>query len=52
MALRRRFGSQTLQMTVPTGVPNGLIQLTGLRNCDRVRDELAALDAVREHLHG
>lgn len=50
--LRRRFGLQTLQMTVPTGVPNGLIQLTGLRDCERVRDELAALDAAREHLNG
>lgn len=50
--LRRRFGLQTLQMTVPAGVPNGLIQLTGLRDCERVRDELAALDAAREHLNG
>jgi membrane protein YdbS with pleckstrin-like domain len=50
--LRRRFGLQTLQMTVPTGVPNGLIQLTGLHDCERVRDELAALDAAREHLNG
>jgi len=50
--LRRRFGLQTLQMTVPAGVPNGLIQLTGLRDCERVRDELAALDAAREHLTG
>lgn len=50
--LRRRFGLQTLQMTVPAGVPNGLIQLTGLRDCERVRDELSALDAAREHLTG
>lgn len=49
--LRRRFGLQTLQMTVPAGVPNGLIQLTGLNDCERVRDELAALDATREHLN-
>lgn len=54
--LRRRLGLKTLVMTVPVGAPNvgapgGLVLLTGLRDCERVRDELAALDAAREHLN-
>lgn len=55
--LRRRLGLRTLVMSVPTGAPNpgttgGFVLLTGLHDCERVRDELAALDAAREHLAG
>ena len=55
--LRRRLGLKTLVMSVPAGppvlgAPAGSVLLTGLRDPDHVRDELAALDAAREHLNG
>lgn len=54
--LRRRLGLRTLVMTVPAvvspgGPPGGSVLLTGVKDAERVRDELATLDAEREHLH-
>ena len=48
----RRFGLKTLRMTVPVGAPAGLVQITGLRDCEAVRDQLAEIDAMRENAHG
>ena len=47
----RRCGLKTLRMSVPVGAPAGLIQITGLRDCDAVRDQLAEIDALRETEH-
>jgi membrane protein YdbS with pleckstrin-like domain len=47
----RRCGLKTLRMAVPVGAPTGLIQVTGLLNCETVRDQLAEIDALRETEH-
>lgn len=52
--LRRRFGLKTLQLTV-AGVAvqqGGGLAINGLVNVEQVRDQLAEIDAAREHSHG
>ncbi len=52
--LRRRFGLKTLQLTVAgIAVPQGGgLAINGLVNVEQVRDQLAEIDAAREHSHG
>lgn len=47
--LQRRFGVMTLRMTTTTGAQAGFIDILGVHNCEKVRDQLAELDSQREN---
>lgn len=46
--LMRRFGLMMLQMNTTSGSVRGVIQITGLKDCSKVRDMLAEIDRIRE----